>query len=142
MFRQSFLCVFVCKNYLNEKLIKLFVKRFWCFGLLIFGFVLDLVFCMFGLYILDFDFCIVDFVFFWILYFGLCILYFSLSFLNVGFGGTFWVSSHLGLNTQIFYKHSSEKVYSMTAHKQLTVGVVYSLKARTRVIKSFWNRRW
>ena len=57
--------------------------------------------------------------------------------LNVGFGGTFWVSSHLGLNTQISYKHSSEKVYSMTAHKQLTVGVVYSLKARTRVIKSF-----
>ena len=47
--------------------------------------------------------------------------------LNVGFGGTFWVSSHLGLNTQISYKHSSEKVYSMTAHKQLTVGV---------------NRRW
>ena len=62
--------------------------------------------------------------------------------LNVGLGGTFWVSSHWGLNTQISYKHSSEKIYSMTAHKQLTVGVVYSLKARTRVIKSFWNRRW
>jgi hypothetical protein len=61
--------------------------------------------------------------------------------LNVGFGGTFWVSSHWGLNSQISYKHSSEKVFSMTAHKQLTVGVVYSLKARTRVIKSFWNRR-
>ena len=62
--------------------------------------------------------------------------------LNVGFGGTFWVSSHWGLNTQISYKHSPEKIYSMTAHKQLTVGVVYSLKARTRVIKSFWNKRW
>ena len=62
--------------------------------------------------------------------------------LNVGLGGTFWVSSHWGLNTQISYKHSPEKVFSMTAHKQLTVGVVYSLKARTRVIKSFWNRRW
>ena len=62
--------------------------------------------------------------------------------LNVGLGGTFWVSSHWGLNTQISYKHSSEKIYSMTAHKQLTVGVVYSLKAITLVIKSFWNRRW
>ena len=62
--------------------------------------------------------------------------------LNVGFGGTFWVSSHLGFNTQISYKHSPEKVLSMTAHKQLTVGVVYSLKPRERVIKSFWNRRW
>ena len=62
--------------------------------------------------------------------------------LNIGFGGTFWVSSHWGHNSQISYKHSPEKVLSMTAHKQLTVGVVYSLKPRERVIKSFWNRRW
>ena len=62
--------------------------------------------------------------------------------LNIGVGGTFWVSSHWGLNSQISYKHSPEKVLSMTAHKQLTVGVVYSLKPRERVIKSFWNRRW
>lgn len=61
--------------------------------------------------------------------------------LNVGFGGTFWVSSHWGLNTQISYKHSPEKILNMTAHKQLTVGLVYSLKSRTRVIKSFWNKR-
>ena len=25
-------CVFFNKNYLNEKLLKLFVERFWCFG--------------------------------------------------------------------------------------------------------------
>ena len=61
--------------------------------------------------------------------------------LNIGVGGTFWVSSHWGLNSQISYKHSPEKVLSMTAHKQLTVGVVYSLKPRERVIKSFWNKR-
>jgi hypothetical protein len=62
--------------------------------------------------------------------------------LNVGFGGTFWVSSHLGFNTQISYKHSPEKILSMTAHKQLTVGLVYSIKPRTRVIKSFWDKKW
>jgi len=61
--------------------------------------------------------------------------------LNIGVGGTFWVSSHWGLNSQISYKHSPEKVLSMTANKQLTVGVVYSLKPRERVIKSFWNKR-
>ena len=47
--------------------------------------------------------------------------------LNLGIGNTYWVSSRLGINTQVIYKFSENRFESMRSHFQFTLGVVYSL---------------
>ncbi len=47
---------------------------------------------------------------------------------NVGAGLTYWVSEKLGINTQIYYKHSLESFESMRSHIQGSLGLVYSFK--------------
>ena len=58
---------------------------------------------------------------------------------NLAFGSTFWVTNHWGLNGQIMYKISPEKYNSMVNHQQLTVGLVYSFRARV-LVRRVWDR--
>ncbi|GEM_PF-1398336 len=51
--------------------------------------------------------------------------------INVGGGGTFWLNSRYGLNTQLLYKYSPESVGSMRSHAYFSFGAVYSLSIRT-----------
>lgn len=47
--------------------------------------------------------------------------------LNVGAGGIYWVSDNIGINPQLYYKHSFEGYESMRSHIQGTLGVVFKL---------------
>ena len=47
--------------------------------------------------------------------------------LNVGGGGIYWVSDNIGINPQLYYKHSFEGYESMRSHIQGTLGVVFKL---------------
>jgi hypothetical protein len=59
---------------------------------------------------------------------------------NVGAGGTFWLNSTYGVNTQLIYKLSPETFESMGSHAYFSVGVVYSLSPRT-LIPRLWNNK-
>ena len=58
--------------------------------------------------------------------------------LNVGAGGTFWLNSRYGLNTQLLYKYSLETFGSMRSHTYFSFGLVYSLSIRT-LAPRLWN---
>lgn len=57
---------------------------------------------------------------------------------NVGFGGTFWLNSRYGFNTQLLYKASPETFESMRSHTYFSFGLVYSLKPRT-LVPRLWS---
>lgn len=50
--------------------------------------------------------------------------------LNLGAGLTYWFSSTLGVNTQVYYKHSLESFESMRSHIQGSLGLVYAFKVK------------
>lgn len=50
---------------------------------------------------------------------------------NIGAGGTFWLNSRYGFNTQLLYKTSPKSFGSMRSHTYFSFGLVYSLKLRT-----------
>lgn len=45
---------------------------------------------------------------------------------NAGAGATHWISDRIGINTQIYYKHSFEGYESMRSHIQATLSLLYS----------------
>lgn len=45
---------------------------------------------------------------------------------NVGAGLTYWITNSIGLNTQLYYKHSLESFESMRSHIQITGSLIYS----------------
>ncbi|WP_299001040.1 hypothetical protein [uncultured Tenacibaculum sp.] len=47
--------------------------------------------------------------------------------LNIGGGGIYWVSDKVGINPQLYYKHSLEAYQSMRSHIQGTLGIVFKL---------------
>ncbi|WGH74528.1 hypothetical protein P8625_10520 [Tenacibaculum tangerinum] len=47
--------------------------------------------------------------------------------LNIGGGGIYWVSNTVGINPQLYYKHSFEGYESMRSHIQGTLGIVFKL---------------
>ncbi len=47
--------------------------------------------------------------------------------LNVGAGGIYWITDRMGINPQLYYKHSLESFESMRSHIQGTLGVVFKL---------------
>ena len=47
--------------------------------------------------------------------------------LNIGAGGIYWVSDNIGINPQLYYKHSFEGYESMRSHIQGTLGIVFKL---------------
>ena len=47
--------------------------------------------------------------------------------LNIGGGGIYWVSDKVGINPQLYYKHSFEGYESMRSHIQGTLGIVFKL---------------
>lgn len=47
--------------------------------------------------------------------------------LNVGAGGIYWINQAIGINPQVYYKHSFEGYESMRSHIQGTLGVVFRL---------------
>ncbi len=47
--------------------------------------------------------------------------------LNIGAGGIYWVSDKVGINPQLYYKHSFEGYESMRSHIQGTLGIVFKL---------------
>lgn len=57
---------------------------------------------------------------------------------NFGGGGTFWLNSRYGINTQLLYKYSPETFQSMRSHFYFSVGMVYSLKLRT-LVRRLWQ---
>lgn len=46
---------------------------------------------------------------------------------NLGAGGIYWVTDKVGINPQLYYKHSLESYESMRSHIQGTLGVVFKL---------------
>jgi hypothetical protein len=46
--------------------------------------------------------------------------------MNIGAGATYWVTNTIGLNTQIYYKHSLEVYSSMRSHIQLTGSLIFA----------------
>lgn len=48
---------------------------------------------------------------------------------NVGAGATYWITEKLGINSQLYYKHSLESFESMRSHIQITAGVVFAFDA-------------
>lgn len=61
--------------------------------------------------------------------------------LNLGFGGTYWITHHWGLNVQGLYKYSQPDYESMRSHSQVSVGLVYSLSPRVLVYRLWDGRR-
>ncbi len=59
--------------------------------------------------------------------------------LNVGGGGTFWLSNRFGLNGQVTYKNSSSKSLLLRSHNYFSLGVIYSLEPRSFVTR-LWDR--
>lgn len=47
--------------------------------------------------------------------------------LNIGAGGIYWLNDNIGVNPQVFYKHSLESYESMRSHIQGTLSVVFRL---------------
>jgi hypothetical protein len=47
--------------------------------------------------------------------------------LNVGAGGIFWISDRVGINPQVYYKHSLESFESMRSHFQGALGIIFEL---------------
>lgn len=47
--------------------------------------------------------------------------------LNIGAGGTYWLNDTIGLNTQLYYKHSFEGYESMRSHIQVTGSLVFAI---------------
>lgn len=45
---------------------------------------------------------------------------------NVGAGATHWITDRIGINAQIYYKHSIESFSSMRSHIQGTLSLLYS----------------
>ena len=60
---------------------------------------------------------------------------------NFGGGGTYWLNSRYGINTQLIYKYSSENFTSMRSHLHFSVAVVYSLKQRSVIDRLWTNNR-
>ncbi|QXP73117.1 outer membrane beta-barrel protein [Tenacibaculum sp. AHE15PA] len=46
---------------------------------------------------------------------------------NIGAGGIYWLTDKIGINPQIYYKHSLESYESMRSHIQGTLGLVFKL---------------
>lgn len=61
--------------------------------------------------------------------------------INVMTGGTFWLSSNWGLNSQIGYKFAPGNIEVLNNHLQFTVGVVYSLTSKYFRGRYFRKRR-
>ncbi|WP_435260956.1 hypothetical protein [Tenacibaculum sp. nBUS_03] len=47
--------------------------------------------------------------------------------LNIGAGGIYWVSDRIGINPQVYYKHSLENYESMRSHIQGALSVIIKL---------------
>ncbi|WP_157578191.1 outer membrane beta-barrel protein [Tenacibaculum ovolyticum] len=47
--------------------------------------------------------------------------------INIGAGGIYWVNDKIGINPQVYYKHSFESYESMRSHIQGTLSVVFKL---------------
>lgn len=60
---------------------------------------------------------------------------------NIGFGGTYWITHHWGLNVQGTYKYSQADYESMRSHSQVSVGIVYSFSPRVLVYRIWDGRR-
>ncbi len=50
--------------------------------------------------------------------------------MNIGAGANYWVTNAIGINTQVYYKHSLESYESMRSHIQVTLGIVFALKVK------------
>ncbi|WP_143592065.1 outer membrane beta-barrel protein [Tenacibaculum holothuriorum] len=46
---------------------------------------------------------------------------------NIGAGGIYWITDAIGINPQLYYKHSLESFESMRSHIQGTLGIVFRL---------------
>lgn len=46
---------------------------------------------------------------------------------NLGIGGIYWLNDKMGINPQLYYKHSLSSFESMRSHIQGTLGVVFKL---------------
>lgn len=46
---------------------------------------------------------------------------------NIGAGGIYWINQNIGINPQLYYKHSFESFESMRSHLQGTLAVVFRL---------------
>ncbi|WP_420552007.1 hypothetical protein [Tenacibaculum aiptasiae] len=46
---------------------------------------------------------------------------------NIGAGGIYWLTDTIGINPQVYYKHSLESFESMRSHIQGTLSVVFRL---------------
>lgn len=57
---------------------------------------------------------------------------------NIGAGGTFWLNSRYGFNTQLLYKSSAKSFGSMRSHTYFSFGLVYSLQLRT-LVSMLWS---
>ena len=60
--------------------------------------------------------------------------------LNVGGGGTFWLSENYGLNLQLTYKNSTSKSLALRSHNYFSLGIVYSLEPRV-MISRLWDAK-
>lgn len=60
--------------------------------------------------------------------------------LNVGGGGTFWLSSKYGINVQLLYKVVSDISQTLRSHFYFSVGAVYSFKPRT-IVPRLWSNK-
>ncbi|PKH49905.1 hypothetical protein CXF68_03945 [Tenacibaculum sp. Bg11-29] len=47
--------------------------------------------------------------------------------INIGAGGIYWLNDKIGINPQVYYKHSLENYESMRSHIQGTLSVVFKL---------------
>ncbi|MCD8433861.1 hypothetical protein [Tenacibaculum dicentrarchi] len=47
--------------------------------------------------------------------------------LNIGAGGIYWFTDRIGLNPQLYYKHSFDSYQSMRSHIQTTLSIVFNL---------------
>lgn len=48
--------------------------------------------------------------------------------MNIGLGATYWITNTIGLNGQLYYKHSLEIYESMRSHIQLTGSIVFAFE--------------
>lgn len=53
-------------------------------------------------------------------------------------GATIWISPKIGINAQAAYKYSAADIQSMESHSQISVGLVYSLQARS-MVRRLWD---
>lgn len=50
--------------------------------------------------------------------------------INIGAGATYWISNLVGINSQVYYKHSLESYESMRSHIQVTLGLVFAINSK------------